>query len=134
MNHTRAIRPGLTIAVAAALLSPAAAAQTSQGEPSGTHSYTIQGPGKPGVWITDADYPFAALRAGESGIVRFRLDISVEGRVMGCTITASSGSALLDSTTCRLLRRRALFAPAVGEDGIRRPASYSGQYEWRLPE
>ena len=67
--------------------------------------------------FSDEDYPAAALAAREQGSSSFTLDVGANGRVAGCTITRSSGSAALDSTTCRLLRSRARFTPAVDASG-----------------
>jgi protein TonB len=58
------------------------------------------------------DYPPAALRNEEEGIVRFRVAVLPNGRIGACTITASSGSAPLDATTCRILRSRVRYTPA----------------------
>jgi periplasmic protein TonB len=63
------------------------------------------------------DYPEAARRRDETGTVRARLDISANGSVTGCSIVASSGSAALDSATCRVLKARAHFAPAKDSSG-----------------
>jgi len=57
------------------------------------------------------DYPARALREEAEGIVRFRLTVLPTGRVGACTITASSGSALLDAATCRILTTRMRYAP-----------------------
>lgn len=83
--------------------------------------------------FSDEDYPASAVRAGEQGTVRYRLEIGADGRVTGCTVTASSGSAALDSTTCRLLRSRARFAPARDGDGSPVPDTAEGAITWRLP-
>jgi len=80
------------------------------------------------------DYPAAAIRAGEQGIVDFRLDIGADGRVAGCAILRSSGSPRLDAGTCRLLRSRARFAPARDAAGAPVPDSFTGRIEWRLPD
>ena len=83
--------------------------------------------------FSDADYPSAAIRAGEQGTVRFRLSVGTDGRVTGCTVTASSGSESLDSATCQLLAARAFFWPA--RDRLGEPAADSvvGRIVWRLP-
>src|SRR5688500_19922349 len=60
-----------------------------------------------GSLVSSDDYPASALRAREEGVTGFRLEIGPNGRVSGCTITQSSGSAALDSATCRLLTSRA---------------------------
>ena len=54
-------------------------------------------------------------------------------RVSGCTVTASSGSAALDSATCRLLRSRARFTPATDSTGAKTSDSVSGRIRWVLP-
>lgn len=78
------------------------------------------------------DYPAAALKAREQGIVGVTLDVSAEGRVIGCTISGSSGSATLDSWTCRLLRNRARFAPARDAGGQAVAGQVSDQIVWKL--
>jgi TonB family protein len=80
------------------------------------------------------DYPAAAVRAGEQGAVGFRLEIDKAGRVAGCAITSSSGSAALDSTTCRLLAARARFTPARDRKGRAATDSVNGRIIWRIPE
>jgi TonB family protein len=84
--------------------------------------------------FSSADYPAAAIRAGETGLVVFRLDVGEDGRVAACTVTASSGSASLDSTTCRLVKMRARFDPARDAEGRPVPDSFVGRVLWRLPE
>jgi TonB family protein len=84
--------------------------------------------------ITVDDYPAAALRAEEEGMVGFRLDIDKEGRVVGCAIAASSGSPTLDSATCRLMRTRAAFEPARDRNGKRIADSVSGRILWKLED
>jgi protein TonB len=87
----------------------------------------------PGAFITEEDYPAAALHARQQGTVRFKLTVGPHGRVTGCTILQSSGSAALDSSTCALMQRRARFTPAtdVIDNAVR--SSIDEQYSWRLP-
>lgn len=80
------------------------------------------------------DYPAAAIRAGEQGTVGFRVEVSEAGRVTACTITASSGSAILDATTCRLLTLRARISPARDSRGAPIADSFSSRIVWRLEE
>ena len=89
--------------------------------------------GTPAAWVTASDYPKAAMREGRSGIVGFRLNIGIDGRVVGCTILTSSGSPDLDEATCALVTRRAVFTPA--KDGKGRPiaGTYSNRVRWILP-
>ena len=59
----------------------------------------------------------------ESGSLRARLDIGVDGKVAGCSIVASSGSRSLDTAACRVLKSRARFTPA--KDSLGKPTSDS---------
>ena|SRR5205085_1859641 len=82
--------------------------------------------------LSDDDYPAAALRNSEQGKVRYRLEIGADGRVSNCTITSSSGSSILDSATCRIVRSRARFVPATDERGNPVPDRREGEITWRL--
>lgn len=77
------------------------------------------------------DYPVRALANREQGTVGFRLVIDAEGRVAECLVTAPSGSALLDETTCRILRERVRYRPAAAADEP--AATDDGSVTWLLP-
>ena len=64
------------------------------------------------LFSTD-DYPPSALRNEEQGTTAVRLTIGPDGRVTGCTVTASSGS------TCA--RQRDLHASSSAAPASRRP-------------
>lgn len=83
--------------------------------------------------IGDQDYPAQARAAREQGLVQLSLEVGPNGRVTGCTVTRSSGSALLDSTTCRLMRSRARFTPAVDSSGAPVPDKVAARISWSLP-
>ena len=87
----------------------------------------------PSLFSAD-DYPAAALRAGQEGVVGYRMAIDKGGRVVGCDITSSSGSMSLDSTTCRLIRARARFRPARTAKGKKTADIMYGRIWWRFPE
>ena len=89
--------------------------------------------GSPQAWITDDDYPAAALRAGAQGTVAFRLDVGADGAPQACTVTSSSGNGALDTVTCSLMMRRARFRPALDRSGAPVPASWSNRMRWVLP-
>lgn len=88
----------------------------------------------PGSWVTDSDYPPAALRGEEQGTTGFRLDVDASGKVSACTVTSSSGSTLLDNTACNLLKRRARFSPAEDASGNKIPATYVNKFRWTIPK
>jgi len=85
-------------------------------------------------WVTTNDYPTTGLRGEHEGSTRYRLSVDAAGKATGCSVTASSGFADLDSATCATLMRRARFTPASDETGARVAGSYSGTVTWRLPE
>ena len=84
--------------------------------------------------FTDEDYPAEAVRNGEEGRAGFRLDVGVDGRPTGCSIDSSSGSRLLNSTTCRLLMERARFTSARDARGKATTDSVAGAIVWRMPK
>ncbi len=88
----------------------------------------------PSSWVTNDDYPPAALRAEQQGTTGFRLDVDATGRVTNCTVTASSGSSVLDGAACSLLKRRARFDPAQDASGNKIPAAFSSRFRWELPK
>src|SRR3546814_8691548 len=50
----------------------------------------------PASWVTDSDYRSRWIREGLQGTAKFRLEIAASGKVSGCTITQSTGHAVLD--------------------------------------
>ena len=81
------------------------------------------------------DYPADALRKGEEGTVQAVLAVDTNGRVSGCTIERSSGSATLDNATCSILSRRAHFYPAHDVNGNAVPDNVTTPpIVWRLED
>lgn len=87
----------------------------------------------PGGWITERDYRARWIREGLSGVAGFTLQIDARGRVTDCTITRSTGHAVLDGATCRLLARRARFDPARDPERGKVAGSYSSSVAWTIP-
>ncbi len=85
------------------------------------------------AYVMDDDYPIDALRNNEQGTVAFALDVSPQGRVTGCTITQSSGSASLDAATCRIMRSRAAFQPARDDSGRAASDRVTSRIRWVIP-
>lgn len=79
------------------------------------------------------DYPAAARRAEESGLVVAEWEVSEDGYVEDCRIVQSSGSLALDEASCRLVTARMRYDPA--RDGAGTPVrSTDGQhFHWILP-
>ncbi len=70
-----------------------------------------------GGGLSDRDYPEAAKRARLQGVVDVRFIVRTDGRVEGCKVDHSSGSADLDRLTCALTEQRLLYNPALDVTG-----------------
>jgi TonB family protein len=89
--------------------------------------------GSPGDWATPADYPKEAILAGASGDVSFLLTVGTDGKPKTCSIVASSKVIILNEETCRLVKRRARFTPAIGADGSAVESVYINRIRWIIP-
>jgi TonB family protein len=85
-------------------------------------------------FISADDYPAVASARGEEGAVRVMVGVDINGRVTACIVTQSSGSSSLDEATCRLIRSRAVFDPAIGSDGRPTPGIFTKTINWKLTE
>lgn len=85
---------------------------------------------EPALWVTLNDYP---TDTNAEGIVRFHLTISTLGRVIDCQVTSSSGSNVLDYSTCVNIVRRARFSPATNSKGEFVIGSFDGKMCWFMP-
>jgi protein TonB len=105
-----------------------------QPDPIFQHGAMAQPAGDPSQWISVKDYPAAALSAHEAGVVAFKLEIDAAGSASDCTVTASSGSKILDRTTCSLMMRRARFIAGRNLRGEPMGATWRSAVRWSLPE
>ncbi len=80
--------------------------------------------------LKDSDYPRGLGEAGVTGRVGVRYLVGVDGRVGECRITGSSGSDVLDSTTCRLIVERFRFEPSRDGAGRPVPSWLVENHEW----
>lgn len=71
--------------------------------------------------MSTSDLPESLFVTGFNGTVAVRYMVAENGRVADCRITRSSGNAVVDATTCRLLRQHFRFRPA--RDGHGRPVA-----------
>lgn len=85
-------------------------------------------------WVTSDDYPSAAIQDKAEGTTAFTLDIGPDGKILRCNVTGSSGSAVLDETTCATVTSRAKFAPAKDRKGRPVADQFSRKITWRLPD
>ena len=89
--------------------------------------------GNPGNWANTNDYPSRALQQEREGTTGFRVTIGVDGRVVDCVVTQSSGHDDLDAATCSNVKRRARFEPAV-RNGEKVQGSYANRVRWQIPK
>jgi len=78
------------------------------------------------------NYPSRALREEIEGTVGVRVTVTANGRATGCSVTASSGSSILDRAACRGMERYARFNPALDDAGNPTTGSYSTRITYRL--
>ncbi|MGN6501160.1 MAG: energy transducer TonB [Tsuneonella sp.] len=80
--------------------------------------------------LRDRDYPrdLEAQRVGGSVQIAFR--VRTDGRVAGCTVVGSSGSAELDALTCRLFTERFRFRPALTAAGEPVESTLRTSFTW----
>lgn len=94
------------------------------------------GGGSPAQWVSgglqDSDYPKRALKDRLQGRVSVRFTVLTSGRINNCRITASSGSSLLDQTTCQLLTERLRFRPARDSQGRPIETELNSDYTWGI--
>jgi TonB family protein len=82
--------------------------------------------------LSDEDYPAEALAKEEQGTVAFRLDVGRDGKPSRCTVLSSSGSASLDSTSCRIMMERARFDPARDASGKPVEDQVTSRITWKI--
>ena len=80
--------------------------------------------------IRPSDYPSSAWIAGETGLVRYVVDVDSKGVARKCQIARSSRSASLDALTCKLVLERAEFNPATTAQDEPTASTYIGSHSW----
>lgn len=90
--------------------------------------------GNPRTGVIFEDYPETSLRNGEEGVVSFRLSIDKAGVPTDCTVIVSSSYPALDSQTCEIMMKRALFSPALDAEGRPVAGTYSNKVRWVIPK
>jgi TonB family protein len=111
-------------------LTEAAKEDRGSGEPPATPAAPR---GSPANFVSNDDYPAAALRAGHQGRSAVRLTISAHGIPSACAVTESSGTPLLDTHTCALMMRRGRFTAALDAAGRPTEGSVDLGLRWVLP-
>jgi TonB family protein len=83
-------------------------------------------------YFSSSDYPDRAVRNGESGMAKVRVSVDATGRPTNCVLSRTTGSTMLDQTTCRLFMQRVRFQPALDMNGQPMPSLYVNTIFWLL--
>ena len=81
--------------------------------------------------LTNADYRRARPPAGAAGTVVVGFRVRTDGAVDGCEVLRSSGVAVFDEATCRLIRQRFRFRPALDASGRAITYQIRTEYTWQ---
>ena len=81
--------------------------------------------------LTNADYRRTRPPEGAAGTVFVSYRIRSDGTVDRCTVLQSSGYAVLDEATCRLIEERFRFEPARDASGRAIDWQVRADYTWR---
>ena len=84
--------------------------------------------------IRSDDYPLGAVLLGMEGTVRVQVRVNPSGKVINCVVQQSSGFAILDAQTCRILQARARFEPAQDSGGGVAATTVAQRISWRIAE
>ncbi|MFD1036579.1 energy transducer TonB [Sphingomonas hankookensis] len=84
-------------------------------------------------WLTDRDYPQAALKAKQQGKAFVGMTVAPDGRISDCRILQTSGAAALDQATCPILVERIRFHPGQDANGKPIESYKSLNFNWVLP-
>lgn len=79
------------------------------------------------------NYPARALAAGEQGPVFFVVRLDDKAYPTSCEVTHGSGHPRLDSETCELIVRHAVFKSVIGPNGKLKRSTHEGVVYWRIP-
>ena len=78
------------------------------------------------------NYPARALREEIEGTVGVRVTVTADGRATNCSVTASSGSDILDAAACSGMERYSRFEPALDDAGNPTSGNYTTRITYRL--
>jgi len=83
--------------------------------------------------VSADDYPASSIRNAEAGRVSVRMHIDRSGFANDCEVILSSGYRTLDAATCRLMIRKARYAPARDAGGRIVDGFATQSLTWQLP-
>jgi protein TonB len=131
--QTTTIAPPMVTVAVAPPAPPVITPSAPPAPPAPVVSQAASARGDPHTWITNDDYPPAAMREERQGVSGIAWTINEQGRVENCRVTSPSGSPDLDDTACRLMTRRGRYTPAKDQAGNPIRQNQSLKFRWVLP-
>lgn len=80
--------------------------------------------------LSEGDKLSVVERVGAQGTVGVKVTVDAAGRVSDCAVSHSSGFKALDAETCKVVQRKARFAPAKDERGRPVQGILYGEIAW----
>ena len=90
-------------------------------------------PRQVGGRLRASDLPQELADQGIGGTVEVIFTVEVDGHVTDCRATRSSGSRLLDDTTCRLIEARFRYRPSLDAHGRPVQSELVERHSWTVP-
>lgn len=87
--------------------------------------------GSPAEWFRPSDFPASLNAIGTGGVVVVRLGVGADGAVTNCAVAKAGGDKAFEELTCRLVRERARFTPALGAAGRPIASVWSSRVVWQ---
>jgi protein TonB len=131
--QTQSIAPPMTTVPVAPPPPPVITPAAPPAPPAPVVSQAAAAKGDPRSWITNDDYPPAAMREERQGVSGIAWTINEQGRVENCHVVRPSGSPDLDDAACRLMTRRARYTPAKDQTGNPIKSTGSLNFRWVIP-
>jgi len=82
--------------------------------------------------FNSTDYPAAAIREEREGRVNVNVDLDASGKPLRCSVKASSESADLDESTCRIIMARGKFSPVKDRNEKPVAGAWQGTIGWEF--
>jgi len=79
------------------------------------------------------DFPRSGVDQRDGKFIVVRYTVGTDGRVSGCRVVQSSGSAEADAITCRLIEKRFRYRPALDSAGNAVPDQTGWKQWWWRP-
>ena len=80
--------------------------------------------------LSESDKLSIVERVGAQGTVGVKVTVDATGRVSDCSVAHSSGFKALDAETCKVIQRKARFAPARDGQGHPVAGVLYGDISW----